>query len=413
MNKWILHKALRAKYRKYALRISIIVHVVMFLTIPFIFINNQIQEMEDAVHVELIPQKNRLIDPPHQNRIIEERIIEEPPKPKTPVPEEDIPKRKEITLQKEVNVVQQKSSLEIEKMPARSQAAVDFQQPSSVNIDVDTPALETPDLATDARLAPTSDSILSPNPSGSASINKANITKRRATGVRSPTKGTDESIAKGISITGSGKKNGSGTGDSGEGNSTFSSTIGDLTDDIIASSGGLPIDVVFVVDASGSMQDNINAVAKHLGQMVNAYKASEIDYQLGLTHFNMELKSQQNNIQVFQLTQNLSTYKRKLDEIMVVGDENALDAIDQTILQMRFRTNAVKHLIVVTDESFTSLYEHRDVDTIIQLCKRNEIYVNVLGNSVNRLGIEFQDHKRLAEETGGSWYAIPKNPIFQ
>lgn len=331
----------------------------------------------------------------------------EPPKPEMPEPEEDIPKRKEITLQKEVNGVQHKSSLEIAKMPARSQTSVDIQQPSSINIDMDTSALDTPDLATDGLLAPTSDSILSPNlPSGSASINKARLTKRRTTGGKSPSKGTSEGIAEGISKTGSEKKNGSGTenkGDgSGEGNSTFSSIIGELTDNIIASSGGLPIDVVFVVDASGSMQNYINAVAEHLEQMVDAYKASKIDYQLGLSHFNMVMKSQQNNIHVFQLTRNLTTYKDRLDKIMVTGDENALDAIDQTIVQMRFRTNTVKHLIVVTDEPFTSLQGH-NLDTVIQLCKRNELLVNVLGK-------KFQDHKRLAKETGGSWHAVPQDP---
>ena len=184
-------------------------------------------------------------------------------------------------------------------------------------------------------------------------------------------------------------------------------SIGELTDDIIASSGGRPIDVVFVVDASGSMQDNINAVAEHLGQMVDAYKASEIDYQLGLTHFNMAMGGtpQQNNIHVFQLTRNLSTYKRTLYAIIPTGDENALDAINQTVGQLRFRTNTVKHLILVTDEPFTSLQGHT-ADTIIKLCQRNELYVNVLG-------LNMPDHKRLATETGGSWHAVPQDPLQQ
>ena len=409
MNKWLLHKVLRQKYRKYAIRISVIVHFIMILIFAIFFINPDTSEIEDEITVELFKELPRQIvkkkpilkqEPPEQEP--------EPPKPEPemPVPEEDIPKRKEITLQKEVNVVQHKSSLEIAKMPARSQTSVDIQQPSSENIDVDTPDLDTPDLATDARLAPTSDSILSPNlPSGNASINKATLTKRRATGVKNPSKGTGESIAEGISKTGSGKKNGSGTGGNGEGNSTFSSIIGDLTDDIIASSGGLPIDVVFVVDASGSMQDNINAVAEHLGQMVDAYKASEIDYQLGLTHFNAGLPSQrtqQNNIQVFQLTRDLSTYKRTLYAIRVHGDENALDAIDQTLTQMRFRTNTIKHFIVVTDEPFTSIQGH-NVDTIIQLCQRNELIVHVLG-------LTMPDHQKIAKATGGSWHAVPQDP---
>ena len=247
---------------------------------------------------------------------------------------------------------------------------------------------------------------MSPNPSGSASINEAKITKRRATGVRSPSKSTGESITEGISKTGSEKKNGSGTGNKGDGSSTFSSIIGELTDDIIASSGGGPIDVVFVVDASGSMQDNINAVAEHLGQMVNAYKASEIDYQLGLTHFNVAKNIQnnvsQNNIRVFQLVQNLSAYKQTLYGIIPNGDENALDAINQTVIQMQFRKNTIKHLILVTDEPFTSMQGHT-IEHIIQLCQKEQLYVNVLGNNI-------PDHKRLAKETGGSWHAVPQDP---
>lgn len=151
------------------------------------------------------------------------------------------------------------------------------------------------------------------------------------------------------------------------------------------------------------MQDNINAVTEHLGQMVDAYKASEIDYQLGLTHFNMAMNSQQNNIHVLQLTRNLSTYKRTLYAIIPAGDENALDAINQTVGQMRFRTNTIKHLILVTDEPFTTLQGH-SVDTIIKLCQRNELYVNVLG-------LNMPDHKRLAAETGGSWHAVPQDPM--
>ena len=404
MNKWILHKALRAKYRKYALRISLVVHFIMILIFAIFFINSDIQQIEDEIEVELFKELPRQIV--KKKPILKQEPEPEPPKPEMPEPEEDIPKRKEITLQKEVNVVQHKSSLEIAKLPTHSQAAIDFQQPSSINIDVDTPALETPDLATDARLAPAPDSILSPNPSGSASINEAKITKRRATGVRSPSKSTGEGITEGISKTGSGKKNGSGTGNKGDGSSTFSSIIGELTDDIITSSGGGPIDVVFVVDASGSMQDNINAVAEHLGQMVDAYKASEIDYQLGLTHFNVAKNIQnnvsQNNIRVFHLVQNLSAYKQALYGIIPNGDENALDAINQTVIQMQFRKNTIKHLILVTDEPFTSMQGHT-LEHIIQLCQKEELYVNVLGNNI-------PDHKRLAKETGGSWHAVPQDP---
>lgn len=58
-----------------------------------------------------------------------------------------------------------------------------------------------------------------------------------------------------------------------------------LAQEIVETSEGGPIDVVFVIDASGSMGDNIKAVTEHLTEMVDVYKDSKIDYALGVTEF--------------------------------------------------------------------------------------------------------------------------------
>ena len=58
-----------------------------------------------------------------------------------------------------------------------------------------------------------------------------------------------------------------------------------LASEILATSDGGPIDVVFVIDTSGSMSDNIKAVANHVIEMVDVYESSGIDYALGLTEF--------------------------------------------------------------------------------------------------------------------------------
>ena len=83
------------------------------------------------------------------------------------------------------------------------------------------------------------------------------------------------------------------------------------------------------------------------------------------------------------------------------GDEHALDTINETVMKLRFRSNATKHLILVTDEPFTSLHGFT-VDDAINLCRKSKVYVNVLG-------IDNPKHKYLAAVTGGTWHPIPVN----
>ncbi|MDE0317581.1 MAG: VWA domain-containing protein [Candidatus Poribacteria bacterium] len=171
-----------------------------------------------------------------------------------------------------------------------------------------------------------------------------------------------------------------------------------LASEILATSDGGPIDVVFVIDTSGSMSDNIRAVANHVIEMVDVYESSGVDYALGLTEFYAPVR---NVIKVIQLTQNIAEYKEKINAIISRRGENALDAIAKTVNIMRFRATSKKHLILVTDEPFTSM-EGKTVSDTIALCNEFGIYVNVLG-------ISDKMHKLLAASTNGSWYAIPRN----
>ena len=177
----------------------------------------------------------------------------------------------------------------------------------------------------------------------------------------------------------------------------FGTVIKNLASEIVETSEGGPIDVVFVIDASNSMGDNIKAVAEHLTDMIDVYKSSDIDYALGLTHFFAAEK--QNYIKVFQLTKKLSEYKDNINTIIPRGDEKALDAIAQTVHEMQFRATSKKHLIVVTDEPFTSM-EGRTVNDAIDVCQEFGIYVNVLG-------LAHKEHQLLASETNGKWHPIP------
>lgn len=180
----------------------------------------------------------------------------------------------------------------------------------------------------------------------------------------------------------------------------FSTLMKTLAQEIAETSDGAPIDVVFVIDASGSMRDNIKSVVEHLSEMVNVYKASKINYALGVTEF--WANQNRNRIRVVQLTKSFINYKRTLQAIEVHQDENALDAIVQTVKELRFRPTSKRHFILVTDEPLSSR-EGLEVSDTIAYCREFGIYVNVLGLPLN-------EHQRLAFETGGKWHLIPEEP---
>lgn len=402
MNSHLLRNAFRQQYRKRGFQIAAIVHVIAIIVL-FFFLSSksEVLELDDEIQVDIY-------ELPKQSIAKKETIpiLKETPKPKQEVP---IP-RKQIILQK--NVIQPKPAVDIAKIPGAAPAEVALQS-EAVNKRSDAdipPALDAPDLSTDVKLTASAESILSPTASDTGTSPTKSYGRREGTGVRSPGKGTG--IGKGLNIKSTGTADGVakigkiGTG-AGGGGSPFGNTIKNLAEDIIEKSDGAPIDVVFVVDASGSMGDNIRAVTQHLGEMIDVYEKVKTDYHLGLTSFYaMKPNDRSNVIRVYPLTTNLSAYKHKLDAIRAIGGwQNAPDAMHQTVKEMRFRPNSAKHFILATDEPFTSAYDYSVHDTI-RLCKRSNIYAHVLG-------LRSQEHQYLASETGGTWHAIPQDTIVQ
>lgn len=414
MNSRLLQKAFQREHRKRAFRISLIVHgIAIILLMINLYFKSDISEAEDEIQIDIISelprqQKKKKVLPTIKK---ETELKQE----KTPIPPVVQQKRTMTLQQKQTTVKHIQQTAAIQKMEGAGAASLqpDMQQAASKTADI-LEVLDTPDLSTDADLTPSPDSVLAPVGGDSVTPEVQGIGKRSGTFEMGSGKGTQRTLnitpnqtetgkTTGKGKTGSGTGGTTGKGKTGSGTGeTFSSVMQQLADNIIQGSGGSPIDVVFVVDASGSMLDNIHAVAEHLVEMIDAYKASEIDYQLGLTTFNLNPNGT-NNIYVYPMTNNLSQYKQMLYAIRVSGDEKALDAVSQTLQQMKFRSNTVKHLILLTDEPFSSL-QNLTLAKVIKQCLLKEVYVNVLGeNSVQ--------HKKLAKETGGTWHAIPKDPI--
>ena len=203
-------------------------------------------------------------------------------------------------------------------------------------------------------------------------------------------------------------------------------------------------DIVFLIDASGSMGENIVAVARYISRMIDVLKESDLDYTMGVIKFNLVLKNDDgesdkensldytmgatmfntalesdkydNYITVYEQTTDVNHIKRILRNVKCDGNERTFDAIEVGLTQVEFRHPVDKTFVLVTDEAFTAPRTltkrtrkgvalkdmlQEDFREIVKMCQTDSIKVNILG-------IEDEMHKSLAEETGGLWFQIPQ-----
>ena len=155
------------------------------------------------------------------------------------------------------------------------------------------------------------------------------------------------------------------------------------------------VDIVFLLDISGSMIDNIRAVGRQLNTMVTAFEEKDIDFTLGIVIF----RYLEGDTIIHPQTRDSERYKRLLTTHVVAaaGDERAHNAIVKAIRRVKFRDGANRRFVLVTDEASKGSYKLLDV---LRQCQQNQITVDVIG-------INHTTHLALSSKTGGLWYPIP------
>ncbi len=206
------------------------------------------------------------------------------------------------------------------------------------------------------------------------------------------------SIGDGFGIEGDGKK-GTGKGKS----DPIGDALKEIANHIVASRTLDKVNVVFVLDTSASMRDNIQQVAKNLYTMTDAFDLASLEYHFGMSEFSVRQAEQE--LKTNALIPDVGLLKRRMQEVRLSGSENALDALLETVNFIDFHADADKHLILVTDEpATTGLRTENSTQTqrekVIDEAQFQEIRVNVLGFTE-----PYQ--QKLAEVTGGVWQQIP------
>jgi len=184
-----------------------------------------------------------------------------------------------------------------------------------------------------------------------------------------------------------------------EGERKAGSGVGDammLIANNIAGEDSVKEDIVFLVDASGSMEKHIAAVANYLSQMADGLAKNDVNCTFGVIEF--KRLDRKNLIEILQQTKDVELCKQTLRNIKCSGDERALDAIAEGLSKVKFRPDSQYTFVLVTDEKLMGKYS---LEEIIQKCSTAHVKVSVIGKD-DKLS------KELASQTKGLWFHVPK-----
>jgi len=182
------------------------------------------------------------------------------------------------------------------------------------------------------------------------------------------------------------------------------------------------VDIVFVLDTTGSMFDDIAAAVRHINEFADTMEATGYDYALGIVTYGDGF----NFPHGYDLTTDVDTFHAWVSPIRSGGGddvpEEALDAIMAAVDSMHWRPRALKVIILLTDACFcmdTSNCRRFcdsdwNPDTVARrLLDEGFMLFTVTTPRVGcsscvRLPTGYGDwwYRNIAESTGGSWYDL-------
>ncbi len=163
------------------------------------------------------------------------------------------------------------------------------------------------------------------------------------------------------------------------------------------------VDLVFILDRTASMTDNIRAIRAYVGKFLDQFQLAKRDVGLGLVSF-----SDRQHIRFNGVTTRFRKFNKWMHKIQIEGGgdlaESGLDAIMVALDNIKFRRTAQTIFVFVTDGTFHDLdYDGQStysLDQVIANLKERRVRVEVIG-------IDYLPVKQLALATGGNWHSIP------
>ena len=373
-----------------ALLISLIVHLCFAAAVTIVIYRGSQKAFEDTVAVEFVDPKEltkpRKIKPPPQKRLTLPQTVRSP-------------------VESQPQAVRLKASANPINETVRPSMNPLLHSATDHKLNIDD---NLPDVTTAAKIANRRATTIPEQVSTRYQTTDGDgirSTRQRVAGDGSgglhaieATGASDVGTVKVVSKEKSKKSGGSTTSDN-----PFAQALRKIGDHIVATRERDKVNVVFVIDTSASMRDNIQQVAAHLYSMIEAYDEVNLEYFIGMAEFSVRAYGQE--VHKRALMPDVETVRQEMSSVRLSGDEHALNALLETLDFMEFHGDADKHLVLVTDEAATMdsnspgrIEEMRA--KVIENCNRVDIHVNVLGHTE-----EYQ--QMLATDTGGLWQEIP------
>ncbi|TAE30369.1 MAG: VWA domain-containing protein [Candidatus Kapaibacterium sp.] len=168
----------------------------------------------------------------------------------------------------------------------------------------------------------------------------------------------------------------------------------------------IPMDFVFVLDITATMQDHINAVRDNVDAFAKNLLAKGIDFRLGLVMYSDSVEV------VKQPTGDVQEFLWWLRDVQARGGkdekENSLDALAAASNRIKYRPSASKMALLITDAPYHQKGEDGDGTTsyttqsIIDTLVKREMKVVPITKTV------FQQYNKIATATRGTTFDISK-----
>jgi hypothetical protein len=170
-----------------------------------------------------------------------------------------------------------------------------------------------------------------------------------------------------------------------------------IADHLIEGNRSGKLDLIFLIDSSGTMRPYILRVARELSSLADRIGSADIDLAIGVVAF--RIVDREKILEISEPSTDISLVKKRLLSIRCIGDERALDAIAETYRSLKTRKSSEQMILLVTDEKMKGRVT---IDEIAQLAERRKSRIYILG-------VDDPQQLTLADRTGGVWYKLPSS----